>query len=56
MKASILKEIIKTWFRDKVTEKLNLINKFFKKFKKSRLHTNKELNKKSKYDALKQVV
>ena len=38
-----------------VLEKLNLRNKFFKKFKKSRLHIDKELNKKSKYDALKLI-
>ena len=39
-----------------VLEKLNLRNKLFKKFKKSRLHIDKELNKKSKYDALKLTV
>ena len=33
-----------------VLEKLNLRNKLFKKFKKSRLHIDKELNKKSKHD------
>ena len=41
------------WFDEKVLEKLNLRNKLFKKFKKSRLHIDKELYKKSKYDALK---
>ena len=41
------------WFDDEVLEKLNLRNKLFKKFKKSRLHIDKELYKKSKYDALK---
>ena len=34
-------------------EKLNLRNKLCKKFKKSRFHIDKELYKKSKYDALK---
>ena len=38
-----------------VLEKLNLRSKFFKKFKKSRLHIDKELNEKSKYDALKLI-
>ena len=41
------------WFDGEVLEKLNLRNKLFKKFKKLRLHIDKELNKKSKYDALK---
>ena len=43
------------WFDGELLEKLNLRNKLFKKFKKSRLHINKELNKKSKYDALKLI-
>ena len=38
-----------------VLEKLSLRNKRFKKFKKSRLHIDKELYKKSKYDALKLI-
>ena len=41
------------WFDGEVLEKLNLRNKRFKKFKKSRLHIDKELYKKSKYDVLK---
>ena len=36
-------------------EKLDLRKKLFKKFKKSRLHIDKELYKKSKYDALKLI-
>ena len=36
-------------------EKLNLRNKLLKKFKKSRLYIDKELYKKSKYDALKLI-
>ena len=44
------------WFDGEVLEKLNLRNKLFKKFKKSRLHIDKELYKKSKYDALKLIV
>ena len=43
------------WFDGKVLEKLNLRNKLFKKFKKSRLHIDKEFYKKSKYDALKLI-
>ena len=41
------------WFDGEVLEKLNLRNKLLKKFKKSRLHIDKELYKKPKYDALK---
>ena len=43
------------WFDGEVFEKLNLRNKIFKKFRKSRLHIGKELYKKSKYDALKLI-
>ena len=41
------------WSDGEVLEKLNLRNKLFKKFKKSRLHIDKELYKNSKYDAVK---
>ena len=43
------------WLDGEMLEKLNLRNKLFKKFKKSRLHIDKELYKKSKYDALKLI-
>ena len=43
------------WTDSEVFEKLNLRNKPFKKFKKSRLRIDKELYKKSKYDTLKLV-
>ena len=43
------------WFDGEVLEKSNLRNKLFKKFKKSRLHIDKELYKKSKYYALKLI-
>ena len=43
------------WFNGGVLEKLILGNKLFKKFKKSRLNIDKELYKKSKYDALKLI-
>ena len=38
-----------------VFEKLNQRNKLFKKFKKTRLHIDKEFYKKSKYDTLKLI-
>ena len=44
------------WFDGEVLEKINQRNKLFKKFKKSRLHIDKELYKKSKYDDLKLIV
>ena len=43
------------WFDGKLLGKLNLRNKLFKKFKKSRLHIDKALYRKSKYDALKLI-
>ena len=43
------------WSDGEVLEKLNLRNKIFKKFKKSKLHIDKELYKKSRYDALKLI-
>ena len=43
------------WSDGEVLEKLNLRNKLFKKFKKSKLHIDKELYKKSRYDALKLI-
>ena len=43
------------WFDGEALEKLNLRNKLFKKFKKSRLHIDKELYKKSKYHPLKLI-
>ena len=43
------------WCDGEMLEKLNLRNKLFKKFKKSRLRIDKEFYKKSKYDALKLI-
>ena len=43
------------WFDREVLEKLNSRDKHFQKFKKSRLHIDKELFKKAKYDALKLI-
>ena len=39
------------WFDGKVLEKLRSRDKLFKAFKKTRLHINKEIYKKTKYDA-----
>ena len=43
------------WFSCKVVEKINSRDKQFQKFKKSRLHTDNEFFKKSKYEALKLI-
>ena len=43
------------WFDGKVLEKLRSRDKLFKAFKKTRLHINKELYKKAKYDAQKLI-
>ena len=45
-----MKENTWEWFDGNVLDILNLGNKLFKKFKKLRLHIDKELYKKSKYD------
>ena len=54
-KSNRVKGNTQKWFGGEVLEKLNLRSKPFKKFKKSRLHIDKELNQKSKYDALKLI-
>ena len=43
------------WFDGEVLEKLSSRDKLFQKFKKSRLHIDKELFKKAKYEALKLI-
>ena len=43
------------WFDGEVLEKLRSRDKLFKAFKKTRLHINKELYKKTKYDAKKLI-
>ena len=43
------------WFDGEVLEKLNSREKLFQKFKKYRLHIDKELFKKAKYEALKLI-
>ena len=43
------------WFDGEVLKKLRSRDKLFKAFKKTRLHINKELYKKAKYDAQKSI-
>ena len=43
------------WFEEEVLENINTRDKLFKKFKKSRLHIDKELYKKAKYNTLKLI-
>ena len=40
-------------FEGKVLENMNTRDKLFNRFKKSRLHSDKDLNKKEKYNTLK---
>ena len=47
-KSKRVKGTTQKWFDGKVLDKLNLRNKIFEKFKKSRLHIDKELYKKIK--------
>ena len=50
-----IKGNIQKWFDSEVLEKLNARGKLFKKIKKSRLNTDKELYKKPEYDASKLI-
>ena len=43
------------WFDGEILENTNTRDKLFKRFKKSRLHTDKELYKKAKYNTLKLI-
>ena len=56
MKGNTQKRNTQKWFDGETLEKLNLRNKLLKKFNKSRIHIDKELYTKSKYDALKLTV
>ena len=56
MKQNTQKRNTQKWFDGEMLEKLNLRNKLLKKFNKSRIHIDKELYTKSKYDALKLTV
>ena len=49
------KENTQKWFDGEVLENINTRDKLFKRFKKSRLHTDKELYKKAKYNTLKLI-
>ena len=51
-KTKLVKRNTQKWFDGEVLEKVNSNDKLFKKFKKSRLHIDKELFKKAKYEAL----
>ena len=46
---------IQNWFDGEVLEKLRSRDKLFKAFKKTRLHIDKELYKKARYDAQKLI-
>ena len=46
---------IQKWFDGEVLENINTRDKLFKKFKKSRLHIDKELHKKAKYNTFKLI-
>ena len=50
-----VKRNTQNWFNGKVLEKLTSRDKLFKAFKKRRLHIDKELYKKAKYDAQKLI-
>ena len=51
-KTKLVKRNTQKWFDGEVLEKVNSNDTLFKKFKKSRLHIDKELFKKAKYEAL----
>ena len=51
-KTKLVKRNTQKWFDGEVLEKVNSNDKRFKKFKKSRLHIDKKLFKKAKYEAL----
>ena len=50
-----VKASIRKWFDGDVLENINTRDKLFKKFKKSRLHIDKELYQKAKYNTLKLI-
>ena len=54
-KTKRVKGNIQKWFDGEVLEELNSRDKFFQKLKKSRLHIDKGLFKKAKYEALKLI-
>ena len=55
-KAKRVKGNTQNWFDGKVLEKLRSRDKLFKAFKKTRLHIDKELYKKAKYNSQKLIV
>ena len=54
-KSKQFKLYTQNWFDGEVLEKLRSRDKLFKPFKKTRLHIDKELYKKIKYDAQKLI-
>ena len=52
-KTKPIKENTPDWFNGEEFETISLRDKLFKAFKKARLHIDKELYKKAKYDPLK---
>ena len=54
-KTKKVKENTQKWFDGEVLENINTREKLFKKIKKSRLHIDKKLYKKAKYNTLKSI-
>ena len=54
-KTKMVKANTQKWFDGEVLENINTRGKLFKKFKKSRLHIDKELHRKAKYNTLKLI-
>ena len=56
LRPKIFKAHTEKWFDWEVLENINTRDKLFKQFKKSRLHIDKELYRKTKYNTLKLIV
>ena len=56
LRPKIVKAHTEKWFDREVLENINTRDKLFKQFKKSRLHIDKELYRKTKYNTLKLIV
>ena len=50
IKSSRIKQNWQEWFDDKIAEKISVGDKLFQKFKKSKLHINKEIYKIAQYE------
>ena len=53
VKSRRIKQNSQEWFDGEVAEKINVRDKLFKKFKKSKLHIDKEINKIARYEVQK---